>query len=123
MRRPWTGTAVAILVGISATLYGCATTPKENTREEQAAAQTVLQRMSIPLGDAWETGRAFFEMGELGGGCAVLLVEVNGQPVHAAFWTEGGTVYAVNDAARQLDPTLPNAPESITMKRVRAVVH
>jgi hypothetical protein len=62
-------------------------------------------------------------MGPLDGGFAVLLREVNGDPIEAAFWNLGEAVYAVNNAARALNKALPAAPESVTVERIRKVVH
>lgn len=85
------------------------------------AVDHVIDQIKLPLKDAF-TSTAVFAMGALDEGCAVLLVESNDTPIGAAFWTQGETVYAVNDAARAMNPTLANAPEAITEDRVRAVV-
>ena len=53
----------------------------------------------------------------------LVLVHVNNEPVNAAFWTQGETVYAVNDAARTMNRALADAPDAITEERVRSVVH
>lgn len=95
----------------------------ESSVEEVAAAQRVLSQISNALGDAYPTGAAQFEMGPLDGGFAVLLREVNGDPIEAAFWNLGETVYAVNNAARRLNKALPDAPEAVTVERIRKVVH
>lgn len=111
-------------------LTACVTGPEEagekateNSPEEIAAAQQVLDELRDHLGDSYPTGLAHFEMGPLDNGYAVLLVHVNNEPVNAAFWTIRETVYAVNLAANWMNRTLPNAPPGITENRVRAVVH
>lgn len=111
------------MVLIAGSLAGCATTPRENSADEVAAAKLVLGQINNALGDAYPTGAANFKMGPLDDGKAVMLAEINGQPVGAAFWVQGTTVYAVNDAAGALNKSLPPAPAEITEKRVRKVVH
>ena len=93
----------------------------ENTPEEIEAMNHVVDQINLALRDAYTTSLEF-EGGALDGGYAVLLVKGNDKPINAAFWTQGETVYAVNDAARALNPALANAPEAITEERVRAVV-
>jgi len=39
----------------------------------------------------------------------------------AAFWVLGGHIYAVNDKAREIDPSLETAPPEITYDKVRAI--
>lgn len=112
-----------IILMIFGSLQGCTTTPRENTASEVASAKLVLGQISNALGDAYPTGSANFEMGKLEDGNAVLLVEVNGRPLGAAFWVHGTTVHAVNGAARALNGTLPPAPDKITEKRVRKTVY
>jgi len=102
-------------------LTGCATTPRENTEVEIGAARQVLNRLSDVIGDSAQTGSALFEMGELDDGVAVVLRQINAQPVNAAFWTRGPAIFAVNDAARALDRRLPDAPGEISAARVFAV--
>lgn len=124
MNRKFNG-AIAVAIAMCLLCSACATRSDgngENTPEEVAAAKLALEQLKNTLGDAYPTGLAHFEMGTLDEGHAVLLVHVNNEPINAAFWTQGETVYAVNDAARALNPALANAPEAITEERVRAVV-
>jgi hypothetical protein len=90
---------------------------------ELAAARLVLEQIKDGLSRSYPTGAAQFDMGELDEGCAVLLVEINGNPVGAAFWTSEHVVHYVNEAARALNPALPAAPKHISEKRVRSVAH
>lgn len=125
MNRNFNGTftlAIAVCLLFSA----CATRSEgtgENTSEEVEAAKLVLEELKNTLGDAYPTGLAHFEMGTLDEGCAVLLVHVNNEPINAAFWTQGGKVHAVNDAARTMNPALAPAPEAVTEEQVKKVVH
>jgi hypothetical protein len=118
--------AFALVAVMGLFITACATHPDEiaeNSPEEMAAAKLVLEQLKPYLGDAYPTGLAHFEMGTLDKGCAVLLVHVNNEPVNAAFWTQGETVYAVNDAARTMNRSVADAPEAISEERVRQVVH
>ncbi len=96
---------------------------RENSPTEIAAARLVLEQIKDSLGRSYPTGAGQFDMGELDDGCAVLLVEINGHRIGAAFWTSKNVVYAINEPARTLNPALPAAPKHITEKRVRAVAH
>ena len=105
---------------------GCASNSpraRENSPMELAAARLVLEQIKDGLSLSYPTGAAQFDMGELDEGCAVLLVEINGKPVGAAFWTSEGVVHYVNEPARSLNPSLPAAPKHISEKRVRSVAH
>ena len=97
--------------------------PWEASPMELAAARLVLEQIKDGLSLSYPTGAAQFDMGELDEGCAVLLVEINGKPVGAAFWTSEGVVHYVNEPARSLNPSLPAAPKHISEKRVRSVAH
>lgn len=121
MRIFW---VLLLIVGLG----GCATTEEgpvaaTNTPEEIAAAQQVLDRIGDRVADTAPTGSVLFEMGTLDDGVAVLLRQVSGKQVDAAFWTRGPAIFVVNDTARRIDNRLPDAPEEITMERVLAVVH
>ena len=125
MNRYFNG-VVVLAIAACLLFSACATRserPGENTPEEMAAVNSVLDQIKFPLGDAYPIGHGHFEMGMLDGGRAVLLVHVNNEPVNAAFWTQGETVYAVNDAARTMNRALADAPDAITEERVRSVVH
>ncbi|MBL7649003.1 MAG: hypothetical protein JNK74_22735 [Candidatus Hydrogenedentes bacterium] len=96
---------------------------RENSPMEIASARLVLEQIKEGLSRSYPTGAAQFDMGELDEGCAVLLVEINGKPIGAAFWTSHDIVHYVNEPARALNPALPAAPKHITEKRVRSVAH
>lgn len=118
--------AACIVAVFSLLVAGCATNDprtRENSAVELAAARFVLEQIKDGLGRSYPQGAAQFDMGELDEGCAVLLVEINGNPIGAAFWTSKDVVYYVNEPARALNPTLAAAPKHITVKRVRSVAH
>lgn len=115
---------IVAMIGLLAA--GCASNSpraRENSPMELASARLVLEQIKDGLSRSYPTGAAQFDMGELDEGCAVLLVEINGNPVGAAFWTSEGVVHYVNEPARVLNPSLPAAPKHISEKRVRSVVH
>lgn len=118
--------AVGFVALIGLVVVGCASNsprPRENSPMELAAARLVLEQIKDGLSRSYPTGAAQFDMGELDEGCAVLLVEINGNPVGAAFWTSRDVVHYVNEAARALNPALPAAPKHVSEKRVRSVAH
>ena len=118
--------AVGVVVLIGLVVAGCAgKSPRyrENSPMEIASARLVLEQIKEGLSRSYPTGAAQFDMGELDEGCAVLLVEINGKPIGAAFWTSKDVVHYVNEPARTLNAALPAAPKHITEKRVRSVAH
>lgn len=128
MSRIWTsGAAMALPLLLTFLAAGCASTAeprsRENSSAEIEAARLVLAQIKEGVSREYPTGAAQFDMGTLDEGCAVLLVEINGHPIGAAFWTHNGGVYYVNEAARSLNGSLPPAPNHITEKHIRAVAH